>query len=272
VRQKPLQALARLVRTGARRTLGLLGRPILKLLSHIGKMSLFFWQAMAALPRRPCRGAEILLQIRFIGSRSMGIVVMGAAFTGLVLSLQGHRALEGLGQEGSMGSLVGLTLTRELAPVLGAILVAARAGSATAAALGHMRVSEQIDALRSMAVSPMHYLVAPRLVASVVSMPLLVAVFNVVGIGAALALSATAFGVQPQAFMESLRSAVHWSDVSLGWWKALLFGALLAWIATFRGYFASGGSQGVGLATTQAVVETCVVTLIADYVLSALLL
>jgi phospholipid/cholesterol/gamma-HCH transport system permease protein len=272
VRQKPLRALARFARAGAWLTLGFFGRPVLELLSHIGKMSLFFGRALLALGRRPFRGREILLQIRFIGTRSLGIVVMGAVFTGLVLALQGHRALEHLGQDQNMGSLVGLTLTRELAPVLGAILVTARAGSATAAALGHMRVSEQIDALRSMAVSPMHYLVAPRLVASVASMPLLVALFNVVGIGAALVLSAGAFGVPEQAFMQSLRDAVHWSDVSLGWWKALVFGALLAWIATFRGYFAGGGSQGVGTATTQAVVETCIVTLMADYVLSALLL
>ena len=270
--QKPPWAKERRLRSATWWTLGFLGRSALGGLGHLGKMGVFLAQALLALPRRPYRGSEILLQIRFIGSRSMGIVVMGAAFTGLVLSLQGHRALEGLGQEGSMGSLVGLTLTRELAPVLGSILVAARAGSAIAATLGHMRASEQIDALRSMAVSPMHYLVAPRLVASVISMPLLVAVFDVVGIGAALALSTAAFGVQPQSFMQSLRGAVHWSDVSLGWWKALLFGVLLAWIATFRGYFASGGSQGVGVATTQAVVETCVITLIADYVLSALLL
>ena len=249
---------------------GYLGRVTLSLVGHWGRMVLFLLAAVRSLGLPPFRRGEIIAHIRFIGSRSVGIVSLGAVFTGLVLALQGHRALEHVGQDRGMGPLVGLTLTRELAPVLGAILVTARAGSAIAATLGHMRVSEQIDALQAMAVSPIDYLVAPRLVASVISMPMLIGIFNVIAIGAAWALSVGVFGVDSELFMASMREAVNWSDISLGWNKALLFGALMAWIATFRGYFAFGGSQGVGLATTRAVVETCVAVLVGDYVLSAM--
>jgi phospholipid/cholesterol/gamma-HCH transport system permease protein len=253
------------------RPFGALGRSSLEGVSEVGRGAVFFGQALRRLPVMPRRLRLIVEHMHFIGNRSLLIICLTGAFTGLVLALQGYNALDRFGAEQMVGALVALSLTRELAPVLAALMVTARAGSAIAATLGNMQVTEQIDALRSMAIDPMEYLVTPRLVASVLVCPLLTALFTVVGLGVAQWFGIHVLALDAAQFSASLRDSLEWSDVAEGLTKSLVFGTMLIGIATFRGYHASGGAKGVGLATTQAVVESSVLVLALDYVLTALL-
>ncbi len=253
------------------RALGAIGRCTLRTAGDLGRMTLFLVSALRRFASPPFRWFELLEQARFIGNRSLSVVCLTSAFTGMVLALQGYNALVRFGSEAMVGSLVALSLTRELSPVLAALMVTARAGSAITATLGHMRVGEQIDAMRSMAVDPVQYLVSPRLVAAIVVIPLLTAIFSLVGLGAAYALSVSLLRLDGGQFWSSVRHSVEWTDISGGVWKSLVFGVLIAWIASYYGFFARGGAKGVGLATTQAVVATSVVILMSDYVMTALL-
>jgi phospholipid/cholesterol/gamma-HCH transport system permease protein len=253
------------------RVFGGAGRMLARFVGDAGRLAMFVGDAAARLFSRPVRVLEIAAQLDFIGARSIGVVALSAIFTGLVLTLQGYSVLVRFGSENLVGSLVALSLTRELAPVLTALMVTARAGSATAATIGNMAVTEQIDALRSLAIDPMNYLVAPRLVASIISLPVLTALFSLAGIAAALVFGVSVLGLDGLAFMANVRSSVKSNDVSVGLWKAVVFGALIAAIATFRGYEARGGAQGVGHATSRTVVETAVLILSGDYVMTALL-
>lgn len=250
---------------------GATGRIAVALSGRIGHATLFLLQALSQLFRRPFRSAMILEQLHFIGSRSLSIVTLTGAFTGLVLALQGYNALSRFGAQQMVGALVALSLTRELAPVLAALMVTARAGSAIAATLGNMRVTEQIDALKTMAIDPLSYLVVPRVIASVVAAPMLTALFTLTGLAVAEALCVGVLGQDRSQFSASVRNAIEWSDVREGLSKALIFSFLMVWIASYRGYHASGGAQGVGQATTRAVVETSVLVLAVDYVLTALM-
>jgi len=251
--------------------LAAIGRRVLRAAGELGRMSLFLWSALLRFTKRPFRWFEFVEQARFIGSRSLSVVCLTSAFTGMVLALQGYNALVRFGSEAMVGSLVALSLTRELSPVLAALMVTARAGSAITATLGNMRVGEQIDALRSIAVDPIQYLVTPRLVAAIAVVPLLTAIFSLVGIGAAYLLAVLVLHLDGGQFMSSVRGSVEWSDVSGGIYKSLLFAVLVAWISSYCGFFARGGAKGVGFSTTQAVVKTAVVILISDYVMTAIL-
>lgn len=251
--------------------IGALGRTVLLTTGAAGRASLFLVNAFASAARPPYRWGQIVQQIHFIGNRSIGIVVLTSAFTGLVLTLQGYNALSRFGAEQLVGSLVALSLVRELAPVLGALMVTARAGSAVAATLGNMRVTEQIDALKTMAIDPFSYLVAPRLVAALIAGPMLTAMFTLTGLAVAQVFAVRVLRLDAGAFVNSVLTSLEWSDVSEGLFKSAVFSLSMVWIATLRGYHAEGGAQGVGQATTQAVVETSVLVLALDYVLTALL-
>lgn len=250
---------------------GATGRSVIALSGRVGNASLFLMRTLSQLVRPPFRRALIFEQIHFIGSRSLSIVMLTGAFTGLVLALQGYNALSRFGAQQMVGALVSLSLTRELAPVLAALMVTARAGSAIAATLGNMRVTEQIDALETMAIDPLSYLVVPRVIAAVFVAPMLTALFTLTGLGVAQALCVNVLGLDRAQFASSVTSAIEWSDVLEGMTKSLTFSILMCWIASYRGYHASGGAQGVGQATTYAVVETSVLVLALDYVLTALL-
>ncbi|MEN9578552.1 MAG: toluene transporter subunit: rane component of superfamily, partial [Pseudomonadota bacterium] len=167
--------------------LGHLGRSATGAVGGLGEAALFFSAACGRIPTRPWRFKLVLEQLHFIGNRSILIIVLTGAFTGLVLTLQGYNTLDRFGAEQWVGRLVALSLTKELAPVLGALMVTARAGSAIAATLGNMRVTEQIDALKTLAIDPLHYLVAPRLLAGILVGPLLTSMFTLVGLGVSLA-------------------------------------------------------------------------------------
>jgi phospholipid/cholesterol/gamma-HCH transport system permease protein len=250
---------------------GSIGRGTIELAGSAGHASVFLARAASHLVRRPFRAALILEQVHFIGSRSVTIVVLTSAFTGLVLALQGYNALVRFGAEQMVGALVALSLVRELAPVLGALMVTARAGSAIAATLGNMSVTEQIDALKTMAIDPLSYLVAPRIFAAVLVAPMLTALFTLTGLAVAQLFAVGVLGLDRAQFSSSVRDAIEWSDVVEGLSKSLTFAIVMVWIATYRGYRASGGAQGVGQATTRAVVETSVLVLGLDYILTALL-
>ncbi len=236
----------------------------------MGRASIFLLRSVRCVGARPFRGMELLDQAHFVGNRSVTVVALTSAFTGMVLSLQGYNALARFGSESLVGSLVALSLIRELAPVLAALMVTARAGSAITATLGNMRVGEQIDALRSLAVDPVQYLVSPRLAASVVVVPMLTAMFSLVGIGAAYVYAVGVLRLDGGQFVASVRDSVEWSDVSGGLVKSIVFGILIAWIASYFGFFTEGGAKGVGTATTRAVVSTAVAILVGDYVMTAL--
>ncbi|MEY4580073.1 MAG: toluene transporter subunit: rane component of superfamily [Pseudomonadota bacterium] len=250
--------------------LGSCGRRVLQLAGTVGSASLFLLRGISQLFQRPFRPALIVEQIHFIGSRSVSIVVLTGAFTGLVLALQGYNALVRFGAAQMVGALVSLSLVRELAPVLAALMVIARAGSAIAATLGNMRVTEQIDALTTMAIDPMSYLVAPRVISAVLVAPLLTALFVVTGLEVAENFSVRVLGMDRAQFSASVMSAIEWPDVVEGLTKSLIFALLMVWIACYEGYRTTGGAQGVGQATTRAVVTSSVLTLAVDYVLTAL--
>jgi len=253
------------------RGLGRVGRATFRFIAEAGRMGVFLGNTLARTFRGPVRSLEIVAQIEFVGAHSVGVVVLSAIFTGLVLALQGYNVLVRFGSENLVGSLVALSLTRELSPVLTALMVTARAGSAITATIGNMAVTEQLDALKSVAVDPPHYLAVPRLWASVIALPLLTVMFSVAGVTAAYVFGVSVLGLDGLAFISNVRSSVHGTDISIGIWKGLIFGAVIAWIATFRGFHTSGGARGVGLATSRTVVETAVLILCGDYIVTALL-
>jgi phospholipid/cholesterol/gamma-HCH transport system permease protein len=262
---------ARSVAAGMLRLVGRVGRGFLRSVGDAGRLAIFFGVALRRVVSPPFRVREIVAQLDFVGARSAGLIVLSATFTGLVLALQGYNVLIRFGSENLVGSLVALSLTRELAPVLTGLMVTARAGSAMAATLGNMAVTEQIDALKALSIDPVGYLVVPRLLASIVALPLLTALFSLAGIAAAYLLGVSVLGIDGLAFMSNVRSSVHWKDVWVGLVKALVFGALVAAIATFRGYQTRGGADGVGRSTSRTVVESAVLILCGDYVMTALL-
>ena len=252
-------------------TLGSVGRWALESISEVGSATLFLAGALRRVVRWPPRALVIVEHVHFIGNRSLLIIALTGAFTGLVLALQGYNALERFGAEQMVGALVALSLTRELAPVLGALMVTARAGSAIAATLGNMRVTEQIDALETMAIDPMDYLVAPRIVAGLVAIPLLTVLFTLTGLAVAHVFCVEALGMESAALAASIHDAIETPDVIEGVTKSLVFALLIVWVSTYRGFHARGGAKGVGQATTRAVVDVAVLILATDYALTALL-
>lgn len=257
--------------SGSMSFVGRVGRATLSFIAETGRIGLFSARALSLMPQRPFRARAVLEQIQFVGNRSVLIVALTSAFTGLVLTLQGYNALLRFGAEQMVGALVALSLVRELAPVLAALMISARAGSAIAATLGNMRVTEQMDALETMAIDPMSYAVVPRVWASIISVPLLTAGFAVCGLWVAQLFGAGALGLDAAGFRASVQEAIEASDVVEGLTKSCVFSLVIACMATYRGFHASGGAKGVGQATTRAVVETSVLVLGLDYALTALL-
>ncbi|MBM4359775.1 MAG: ABC transporter permease [Deltaproteobacteria bacterium] len=215
---------------------------------------------------------QVLAQMEFIGVQSLFIVGLTGIFSGMVVALQTTYALRTFSAEGRVGGIVAVSLAREVAPVFSAIMVTARAGSAMAAELGNMRVTEQIDAITTMGVSAMQYLLSPRLLASVLMVPLLCVLYAAVGMGGAYLVAVEWLGGDPGVFAQSVRDITVVEDIRMGVIKATVFGFLIAAIANRHGFHAAGGAKGVGLATTRAVVETCVAILVVNYLLTQLLI
>jgi phospholipid/cholesterol/gamma-HCH transport system permease protein len=214
----------------------------------------------------------MLAAMDFVGVQSIFIVALTGTFSGMVVTLQTSYALRAFSAEGRVGGIVAVTLTRELAPVFASIMVTARAGSAMAAELGNMRVTEQIDAISTMGVSPIQYLLSPRLFASVIMVPLLCILYTSVGMCGSYLVAILWLGGDLGIFLQSVKDFAVPKDFFMGLIKSAVFGFIVASVSCRHGYFASGGAKGVGVATTRAVVESCVSILIANYILTQALL
>ncbi len=259
-------------RSGASVALGRVVEPFLYWLDNLGNIVSLTGRTVIWLFRPPFRPSQMLAMMDFIGVQSLFIVGLTGTFSGMVLALQTSHALRAFSAEGRVGGLVAVSLTRELAPVFSAIMVTARAGSAMAAELGNMRVTEQIDAIATMGVNPIQYLLSPRLVAAVVMVPLLCVLYTTVGMAGAYMVAVSWMGGDAGIFLQSVRDTSVPSDLLMGIVKAAVFGFLVSSISCRHGFFAAGGARGVGLATTRAVVESSVSILIANYLLTQALL
>jgi phospholipid/cholesterol/gamma-HCH transport system permease protein len=254
------------------------GEETLCYLEQAGRMGLFLGACLLNIVKPPYKLFPIVRQVHFIGARSVFVILFTGAFTGMVLGLQGYYTLRKFGSEGLLGSAVALSLIRELGPVLAALMVVGRAGSAICAEIGIMRNSEQIDALECMAIDPYKFLMAPKFVAGVVAMPLLTCIFDVVGIFGGYLIGVELLGVNDGNYFQGMYASVEWQDLKMGLVKSLVFGLLLVWIAAAKGYFLhlerSGGfgAEGVSRTTTDAVVLSSVAILVWDYLISAIML
>ncbi|MGE5190173.1 MAG: MlaE family lipid ABC transporter permease subunit [Gemmatimonadota bacterium] len=249
-----------------------LGIRTMRGINALGKMTVFLGAAVASAFVPPFRVRQVVRQIHFIGVKSLLLIVLTAAFTGMVLGLQGYYTLRKFGSEGLLGAAVALSLIRELGPVLSALMVTGRAGSALTAEIGIMRIGEQIDSLETMGIDPLKFLVSPRILGALVSLPLLAALFDVIGIAGGYVVGVKLLGVNAGVYFGQMQASVELADIVNGVWKSLVFGLLVAWICTFKGYFTERGAEGVSRATTSAVVLSSALILISDYVLTSVLL
>jgi phospholipid/cholesterol/gamma-HCH transport system permease protein len=221
--------------------------------------------------RRPFDGTELMRQMVRVGWDSIPVVFLTCLFTGMVLALQTYRGFERFHAEGFVGSVVALSLTRELAPVLTGLMVAGRVGSAMAAEIGTMRVTEQIDALYAMATEPIHYLVVPRVNASILMLPILTLVGDAVGIIGGWLISVGLFGANSYLYMERTFQFLEVNDITSGLIKSAFFGLTLAVTGCAKGFYTSGGAEGVGRSTTSAVVTASLYILLSDFFLTKIL-
>lgn len=242
------------------------------ILDEFGDTVQFILVSFKWLFRRPFRARQLLRQIEFIGVQSLPIIALTGLFTGMVFALQIIDAFRLFNVETVAGATVGLAMTLEIGPVFTALMTTARAGSSMAAEIGSMQVTEQVDALKSMAVSPIQFLVVPRVLAGFLMVPILYGFFLVIGMVGAYFVSVILMDVPAAPFLQKLYHYVDLSDIVQGLIKSAVFGMLLTLVACHRGYRTQGGAQGVGRATTQAVVIGSVTILIVDYFLTAWLL
>jgi phospholipid/cholesterol/gamma-HCH transport system permease protein len=234
----------------------------------LGNMLLFAGDVLAWAFRPPFRPELVLGQMAAIGVGSTFIVATTGTFAGMVLALQFQYAMGQLGAEGYVGGSVAVALARELAPVFTALMIVGRSGSAITTELGTMRVTEQIDAMETMAISPIQYLVVPRVIAAVLMFPVLTMLFNALGYAGGYAMGIYVSGIAPGPFLEHTRELVVPGDVFHGLGKSLVFGGCVAIISCWRGYAASGGARGVGEGTTRAVVMSSIAILVLDYAMT----
>jgi len=256
-------------REGGESALDALLGPILDALDSIGKVLVLTFETLWWMVKPRYRVMRLLEEMDFIGVQSVFIVALTGTFSGMVLSLQTVNSLRNFSAEGVVGSIVAISLTREISPVFAALMVTARAGSAMAAELGNMRVTEQIDALTTMGVSPVQYLLSPRLLSCVVMLPLLCILYTCVGMAGAYLVAVNWLSVDPGIFISNIEKFLVPKDFWMGEIKAAVFGFLIATISCAQGFNASGGAKGVGEATTRAVVQSAVAILIANYVLTS---
>jgi phospholipid/cholesterol/gamma-HCH transport system permease protein len=252
-----------------------LGAYSIGVIQTLGSIAIFLAKACAYIFQPPFQVAKTVQQVFFIGAKSIFLIAMIGTFTGMVLGLQGYYTLVKFGSEGLLGAAVALSVIRELGPVLTAIMITGRAGSAMAAELGIMRISEQIDALDTMDVNPLRYLVSPRVAAAVISFPLLTAIFDVIGIVGGYIAGVLLLGINSGIYFSRIYSSVDMSDVTGGFLKSLCFGVVVVTICCYEGFYTHRrgfGARGVSLATTSAVVTSCVLILITDYVITSILL
>ncbi len=249
-----------------------LGALVLDGILQLGRFVVFLLGAVFYMFVPPFKPRLWIRQIRIIGADSLFLIILIGGFTGMVLGLQGYNTLRRFGSEGALGAVVALVLVRELGPVLAALMIAARAGSAMAAELGSMQSTEQIDALTVMAINPVQYLVSPRVLAGVVSFPLLTSIFDAIGIWGGYMIGVGLMGAPSGAYFNRIAATMTGHDIATGLYKALVFGVIVMWVCCYKGYHAERMATGVSRATTEAVVLSSVLILAWDYFLTSILL
>ncbi len=248
----------------------LIGRTFLAFLAAVGRLAIFTGVALSHCVRPPFYGRNLLRQMVEIGYYSLPVVGLTAIFTGMVLTLQTHTGFARFQAESVIPQVVVVSITRELGPVLAGLMVAGRIGAAMAAEIGTMRVTEQIDALTTLATNPFKYLIAPRLVAGVICLPILVLIADIIGVFGGYLIGTYKLDFSAGAYLQNARAFLEPMDVISGLVKAAVFGFLIALMGCYHGYNSQGGAQGVGAATTNAVVSASILILSFNYVITEL--
>ncbi len=248
----------------------LVGHVVLELLATVGRVVLFAGAGLGHCVRPPFYFRSLGRQLVEIGYYSLPVVGLTAIFTGMVLALQSYTGFSRFSAEGAVANVVVVSITRELGPVLAGLMVAGRIGASMAAEIGTMRVTEQIDALTTLSTNPMKLMVAPRLIAGLTMLPLLVVVANVIGVFGGYLVAVYKLGFNPANYLQGTFDALHSEDVVSGLVKASVFGLIVSLMGCYHGYTSRGGAQGVGAATTNAVVSSAILILCFDYILTEL--
>jgi phospholipid/cholesterol/gamma-HCH transport system permease protein len=237
----------------------------------LGSFVLFFYKALLTLVTTKLKLSKTLAQMEHIGIESLAIVILTGTFSGMVLALQSYIGFQRVGGEQFIGSVVALGIIRELGPVLTGLMVAGRASSAIAAELGTMRITEQIDALRTLRIDTFQYLVVPRIVAGTIILPFLTLFAMICGVVGGYMICVYVLGLSPEDYISNIRIYVELSDITGGLIKATFFGLILSWVGTYKGFFTEGGARGVGMATTQSVVTSSICIITSNYFITKLL-
>ena len=251
-----------------------LGASAFFFLRRLGILGLFLAKAVLYCFIPPLKFRLILKRIHFIGLQSMLLIILTGAFTGMVLGLQGYYTLSRFGSGAYLGSMVALSLVKEMGPVISGLMVTGRAGSAIAAEIGIMRISDQIDAIELMGLQPFRYLVVPNLIAAIISMPLLTAIFDVVGIFGGYLVGVKLLGTAVGTYFGEMRAVMNMDHIMEGIYKSFSFGVIISWIGCYKGYYTGTwgwGAEGVSKSTTQAVVLSAVLILMWDYFMTSIL-
>lgn len=250
-----------------------LGRGGLIFCQRFGISGIFLFGVLARKPRFKKSFPLLIEELYFIGVLSLVIIMLSALFIGMVVSLQGFNTLQRFGAEQELGQLLALSVTRELAPVITALLFAGRAGTALTAEIGLMRATDQLDSMEMMAVDPLWRIISPRLWGGFISMPILTAVFDMVAIYGGYLVGVKWLGVDAGSFWSNMQSAVNFHmDVVNGIIKSVVFGFVVTWIAVYQGYYAPPNASGISRATTKTVVYSSLLVLALDFVLTSVML
>ncbi len=245
-----------------------LGAGILSFTQAMGNLTFFVFRALSHCFRPPFFPSQIARQLIDIGYYSLPVVGMTALFTGMVLALQSYTGFTRFNAESAIAGVVVLSITRELAPVLAGLMVAGRVGASIAAEIGTMRVTEQIDALRTLSVNPFKYLIAPRVIAGTIMLPILVLIGDVIGVMGGYMVSIYRLGFSPENYLRQTWDILEYMDVMSGLYKAAAFGFIVSVMGCYHGFYSQRGAQGVGAATTNAVVSASILILIFNYILT----
>jgi len=247
------------------------GRPLVFFVEECGRIMLLLLSTISWMFRPPFRFRVVFRQMEFVGVNSVGVVLITGAFTGMVLALQTYHGFKMFGGESLVGSTLALAMTRELGPVFTALMVTGRVGSAMAAELGTMKVTEQIDALNTMSVNSIQYLVMPRIIAAILMLPVLTIISDFVGIVGGYFVGVNLLKINSGIFIAKIIDIVELDDIFNGLIKAAFFGFILSLIGCYKGIYTIGGAEGVGRATTQSVVLSSILIFISDYFLTAVM-
>lgn len=247
-----------------------IGKITISIIKNVGRYSIFSFQSIINIVLPPFYLKSILSQFIVIGFYSLPVVALTAFFSGAVLALQSYTGFSRFSAEGTIATVVVLSITRELGPVLAGLMVAGRVGSSIAAEIGTMRVTEQIDALYTLSTEPLKYLITPRLIASLISLPCLVIVCDIIGVMGGYCISVYKLGFNPSTYIINTFKYLEIIDVVSGLVKALIFGIIIAIVSCYCGYYSDKGARGVGSATIKAVVNSSILILISNYIVTLL--